>query len=251
MAYKGKNDTESGTAETSGPRRRFLGLAALGLGAGVTGFPHIFNAGANTMVNETDWKLKGNYFESCNCDLVCPCIFLRPPTKGFCEAFVGWHVDEGHLGDVRLDNLNIAAWLHSPGSLTDGGWRLALYLDDRANEEQTTALSKIFGGEVGGHPAVLASLIGELLGIKSVPIEYRAEEGGTRYLDIPGIGRNVTHSLEGEDGGRVMVANHPLAVSPSHPLEISYSNDAFYEDYGLEWRQDNRVGLASGFEYAP
>lgn len=251
MAGKRDKNSESWQAETSGSRRRFLGIATLGMGVGVIGFPNIFKARANTMATETDWKLKGNYFESCNCDLVCPCIFLRPPTKGFCEAFVGWHVDEGHMGDVSLDNLNIAAWLHSPSSLTDGDWRLALYLDDRADDAQTAALSKIFGGEVGGHPAVLASLVGELLGIKSVPIEYKVEEGGTRYLNIPGIGRNVTRALEGEDGGRVMVSNHPLAVSPSHPLEISYSDNAYYEDYGLQWRQDNRVGLAAAFEYAP
>lgn len=251
MTYKSNKNTELLPAETSGSRRRFLGVAALGLGAGLTGFPYILKARASTMANETDWKLTGNYFESCNCDLVCPCIFLRPPTQGFCEAFVGWHVDKGHMGDVSLDNLNIAAWLHSPGSLTDGGWRLALYLDERADDEQSAALTKIFGGEVGGHPAVLASLVDELLGVKSVPIEYKAEEGGKRYLNIPGIGRNVTRTLEGEDGGRVMVTNHPLAVAPGYPLEISYSDDAYYEDYGLEWRQDNRVGLAAAFEYAP
>ncbi|MCF7984056.1 MAG: DUF1326 domain-containing protein [Thiohalocapsa sp.] len=202
------------------------------------------------MANESDWKLKGNYFESCNCDLVCPCIFLRPPTEGFCEAFVGWHVEEGHMGDVKLDGLNIAAWLHSPGSLTDGNWRLALYLDDRASDEQSAALTRIFGGEAGGHPAVLAGLVGELLGVKSAPIEFK-EENGDHFLEIPGVGRNLTHALEGEDGGKVTVANHPLQVSPGHPVEVGYSEDAHYKDYDVEWRQDNRVGLAAPFVYAP
>ena len=202
------------------------------------------------MANDSDWKLTGNYFESCNCDLVCPCIFLRPPTKGFCEAFVGWHVDKGHMGDVSLDDLNIAAWLHSPGLLTDGGWRLALYIDDRASEEQKAALTKIFGGEAGGHPAVLASLVGELMGVKSAPIVFR-EEGKDHFLEIPGVGRNTTHALEGEDGGDVVVSNHPLQVSPSNPVQVCYSDDAYYKDYDVEWRQDNRVGLAAPFQYGP
>lgn len=202
------------------------------------------------MAKGTDWSLKGKYFESCNCDLVCPCIFLRPPTQGFCEAFVGWHVEKGHLDGTSLDDLNVAAWLHSPGQLTDGGWRLALYIDERATQEQTEALGRIFGGEVGGHPAVLASLVGELLGVKSVPIEFK-EEGGTHYLEIPGIGRNFTRNLEGEDGGTVTVSNHPLQVSPGHPVEVGFSERAHYQDHGVEWRQDNRVGLAAPFAYGP
>lgn len=202
------------------------------------------------MANGSDWRLEGNYFESCNCDLVCPCIFLRPPTQGFCEAFVGWHIDSGHMDDVNLDGLNVAAWLHSPGALTDGGWRLALYIDDRADEGQTAALTKIFGGEAGGHPAVLAGLVGELLGVKSVPISFR-EEDGTHFLEIPGIGRNLTRMVTGEDGGQVMVSNHPLAVSPGNPVEISASEDAHYKDYDVEWRQNDKVGLAAPFSYGP
>ncbi|MGA7979129.1 MAG: DUF1326 domain-containing protein [Chromatiaceae bacterium] len=202
------------------------------------------------MANDSDWSLKGNYFESCNCDLVCPCIFLRPPTQGFCEAFVGWHVQHGHMGDVKLDGLNVAAWLHSPGALTEGAWRLALYIDDRADEAQTAALSKIFGGEVGGHPAVLAGLVGELLGVKSVPITF-TEDGDTHYLEIPGIGKNLTRRVAGEDGGRVMVSNHPLAVAPGNPVEISASEDAYYKDYDVEWRQNDKIGLAAPFTYGP
>ena len=76
------------------------------------------------------------------------------------------------MGDVNLDGLSVAAWLHSPGELTGGGWRLALYIDERANEAQTAALTKIYGGEVGGHPAVLAGLVGELMGVKSVITSY-------------------------------------------------------------------------------
>jgi hypothetical protein len=202
------------------------------------------------MASESDWSLQGNYFESCNCDLVCPCIFLRPPTQGFCEALVGWHVKNGHMGDVKLDGLTVAAWLHSPGELTGGNWRLALYIDVRANEAQTAALTKIYGGEVGGHPAVLAGLVGELMGVKSVPIEFK-EEGKTHYLHIPGIGKNTTEALVGEDGGDVVVSNHPLAVSPGNPVQICASTDAHFKDYDVDWKQNDKVGLSAPFAYQP
>lgn len=202
------------------------------------------------MANNADWSLKGDYFESCNCDLVCPCIFLQPPTRGFCEAFVGWHVEKGHMGEVSLDDLNVAAWLHSPGPLTEGGWRLALYIDERATSEQTEAFTRIFGGEAGGHPAVLAGLVGELMGVKSAPIEFKIEDN-KHFLEIPGIGRNVIAGVVGEDGGDVMVSNHPLAVSPGNPIKVGISDNAYFKDHGVEWNQHNRVGLAAPFSYQP
>ena len=75
-----------------------------------------------------NWSLQGNYFESCTCDLVCPCIFLMPPTKGYCNALVGWRIDKGHLEDVKLDGVKVAVYLEAPGLLTDGGWVVCLYI---------------------------------------------------------------------------------------------------------------------------
>ena len=77
-----------------------------------------------------NWSLKGTYFESCNCDILCPCIFAKTPTKGYCQALAAWRIDDGHMDDVRLDGLIVAAWLHAPTNLLDGQWRMALYLDD-------------------------------------------------------------------------------------------------------------------------
>ena len=85
------------------------------------------------------WNLKGDYAESCNCDLMCPCIFLQAPTKGFCEAMLVWDIKEGHLGDVKLDGLKVSAWLHAPAVLTEGGFQLALYVDENASDAQHDA----------------------------------------------------------------------------------------------------------------
>jgi len=110
--------------------------------------------------------------------------------------------------------------------LTDGNWRLALYIDDRANAGQKDALTRIYSGEVGGHPAVLAGFVKGLMGVKSAPIEFH-EEGKKHHLVIKGIAENEMYSIEGEDGGDVRVENHPLAVSPGFPhssvqIQIAY-----------------------------
>ena len=52
------------------------------------------------------WKLDGGYFEACNCDTACPCVFLSPPTHGECTVLIAWHIDKGHFGETNLDGLN-------------------------------------------------------------------------------------------------------------------------------------------------
>ena len=34
------------------------------------------------------WSLEGTYAENCNCDVMCPCLYLQTPTEGFCEAML-------------------------------------------------------------------------------------------------------------------------------------------------------------------
>jgi len=196
-----------------------------------------------------NWKVTGQYFESCNCNAVCPCIFLAPPTEGFCEALVGWHIEKGHLDGVELNNLNVSAWLHSPGSLTDGNWRLALYIDERATEAQKDAISALWGGEHGGHLAVIAGLVGELMSVKQVPIEFSQKERN-HYLKVGIFAENNMQEIEGEDGGEVKISNHPLAVSPSEPVTISKSKSVTYNDNGINWHQSETVGLSAPFTYA-
>ena len=120
------------------------------------------------------WKIAGSYFESCNCDVACPCIFLNPPTSGDCTLLVAWHIEQGRFGQIGLDGLNAVLAVYSPaGRMLEVKWKVALYVDERANQDQRDALTQIFSGQEGGHLACLAPLIGEVLGVKAAPIEYR------------------------------------------------------------------------------
>jgi hypothetical protein len=88
---------------------------------------------------------------------------------------VAWHVDEGRYGAVDLAGLNVALFGFSPGHMMQEKWKVALSTDERASQEHNQALATIFSGKGGGHLAALGPLIGEVLGVQSVPIEYRAE----------------------------------------------------------------------------
>ncbi len=197
-----------------------------------------------------DWSLKGNYFESCTCDLICPCITLKPPTTGTCTALLGWHIDEGHLDGVSLNNLNVSMFLQAPGLLTEGNFKVALYIDEGASDEQAQAITELYGGEHGGHLGVVASLVGEVVSVKKMPIEY-AVDGKQRRLKVGDIAASVVNEVEGADGGPVIVSNPPLAIAPGHDITISNTEKVTYSDNGVEHEHEGTVSLASNFTYGP
>lgn len=194
------------------------------------------------------WSLKGTYFESCNCDVACPCIFLSDPTDGECTVLIGWHIDEGSDGDVSLNGLNVALAVHSPGNMIDTKWRAAAYVDDRATEEQQGALLKIFGGQAGGHPARLASHIGELLGAGPAPIEFKMD--GKRYsLKVGDIAEMEIEQMAGQGDGPVTVTGHPLCISPGFPATVAKSTRLSYRDHGMSWDLSEKNGFFAPFSY--
>lgn len=195
------------------------------------------------------WKLAGSYFEACNCDAACPCVFLGPPTQDDCTVLVAWHIDQGHFGPTSLDGLNTALAAHAPGHMLQTRWRVALYLDQRATEEQRALLTRIFAGQAGGHFANLGACIGEVLGVKAVPIDYAAE-GRRRSMAISGVADMDIEAVPGQNGAEVTVANPPFCVVPGIPSVVAKSKRLSYRDFGLQWEITDKNGFYSPFVYA-
>ena len=196
----------------------------------------------------TSWKVSGTYFEACNCEAACPCVFLGPPTEGECTAVVAWHIDKGNFGNTKLDGLNVALAAHAPGHMLKTKWQVALYLDKSASPAQAEALGGIFSGQAGGHLANVAALIGEVKGVKSVPITYRAE-GRKRSVAIGDVADVEIEAIAGADGGEVAIGNHPLCVAPGYPVVIARSKKARFDDLGLKLEVSERNGYYSPFNY--
>ncbi len=194
------------------------------------------------------WKISGTYFEACNCDIACPCTFLSAPTTGECNALVGWHINEGSFDDVNLDGLNVALAVHSPGHMLEVKWQAAVYLDETASETQHDALAKIFTGKVGGHPAILVSFVGEVLGLKSVPIEFEAN-GKQRKLKIVNVAEMEVEGLQNESGADVSINNPLLGIAPGYPLMVAKSTKLNYTDHGITWEISGKNGFYSPFTY--
>jgi hypothetical protein len=194
------------------------------------------------------WNLKGTYFETCNCNVACPCVFLSPPTEGECRVLIAWHVDQGKDGEVALDGLNVAMAIIAPGTMVETKWRAALYLDERASDAQKQALTRIFAGQAGGHPAALASFVEDVLGVASVKIDYRAE-GKRRSLAIPNIAEAEIEAIEGQAGGDVTVSGHPLCIAPGEAAVVAKSKRLDYSDHRMQWTISDCNGFYSPFAY--
>src|SRR5262249_58066456 len=119
------------------------------------------------------WALAGEYFESCNCAILCPCLLLGGrPTEGHCDVVLAFHIEKGKYGDVDLSGLNAVQALTTPGVMSAGGGTLAVYVDDRATPEQRAALEEIFTGSAGGPPSPFGPMVAKKPPAKSPPLPF-------------------------------------------------------------------------------
>ncbi|MBT3811616.1 MAG: DUF1326 domain-containing protein [Gammaproteobacteria bacterium] len=202
------------------------------------------------MIEKNDWKLQGSYFETCNCETACPCVWLQAPSEGDCKLLVAWHIETGHFAKQTLGNLNVALACYAPGHMKDGDWQAALYVDERADDAQFDAITQIFSGQQGGHLAILMSFVSEVLGIQKVNIDYQ-ENGIKRMMAIPGIAQAEIESIQGITGGESSISNPPLCVVSSHPSTVAKSNHYQYQDFDKDWQFSDRNGYYSPFTYQP
>ncbi|MXU65022.1 DUF1326 domain-containing protein [Oceanomicrobium pacificus] len=94
----------------------------------------------------TPWEIHGYELANCNCDTGCPCQFMSLPTKGTCEAAVGFVISKGHYGDVDLSGITSAVLYKWPGAVHEGNGTMQIIIDEKASKAQRAALQSIFTG---------------------------------------------------------------------------------------------------------
>jgi hypothetical protein len=193
------------------------------------------------------WQIVGDYFENCNCDVVCPCVFspgplfTARPTNGSCQVALAFHVDKGAYGAVTLDGLNAVVMADSPGVMAEGNWSVALYLDDRADDQQREALQAVFSGSAGGPLGGLAPLISKVLGVKSVPIAYRID-GKRRSVEIPNLMHMSVHAAPSLDAKKEIFATNAHPFAPEGVVMAVGDEASTWTDYGLRWDNSGKNG---------
>ena len=204
------------------------------------------------MATQTSWRMRGDVMEACSCATTCPCNFGSDPTPLPCEVVIGWRIQDGNYGNTRLDGLSVVLYGRIPGNVFQGNWTVGVYLDQRASQQQAQALGDIFAGNAGGWPAMLSSLIGNLLAPKQVPIQFQTVDG-EHSITIPGLlevgSERVPNPLPGQPPLDSKVSN--LAV-PFYTGSVSVrrSRTLRLTDPGMSFQYAGRSSLVGQFDYS-
>lgn len=141
-------------------------------------------------MSHTDWRIRGPAVDLCNCDYGCPCQFNARPTRGGCEAAVGFHIREGWFGDTRLDGLNVACTFAWPGAVHEGHGQAQAFIDERASPAQREALLAILTGqeqEPTCYFAIFASTVESMHEPKFLPVTVESDlDSRSARLAVPG-----------------------------------------------------------------
>jgi hypothetical protein len=156
------------------------------------------------------WNLSGSYFETCSCDVICPCTasLSLGATYDHCRVVLVFAIKSGEVEGTDVGGVTVAAVAETPKVMSDGNWRLGVVIDADASDEQAEKLGGVFSGALGGPMEALGPLVGENLGVERQQIEVR-EDG-------------LTHSVRiGDEVDFVIEDVVPFGVVSGEPAKIT------------------------------
>jgi hypothetical protein len=197
------------------------------------------------------WNLSGSYVETCSCELMCPCnlSFDHGATYDFCRVTLVFNIREGSIEAADVSGCKVALVADTPKVMTEGNWRVGVFVDDGATDAQFDQLVQVFSGQLGGPMAGLAPLIGEMLGVERVAFEV--EDDGLRHRVR--IGDAIDFEIEdivpfGVDTGQPVRFSgmfHPAGSD----LTMAEATRSRISAFGIEY--EGKTGLStSSFSWA-
>jgi hypothetical protein len=201
------------------------------------------------------WTLRGTYFESCNCDAICPCRRIDGQaggrsTHGVCMGLLSWVVVEGDADGVDLGGFAVALACRYDDDEAGSPWSFVLYLDERGDERQRHALEDIFVGRLGGSPLVhfpWAWKPSHLIAVRPAQIEVDhtprrqrlriGKQVEVRIADAASDGHVVTCVIPGHERSGEELRAELLRVDDVAPLKYEYRGVCGYGsdfDYSSE-----------------
>jgi len=193
------------------------------------------------------WQVGGQYYETCSCDYVCPCILGQmavQPTKGACTFAMAFQIENGKHGALTLDGLGFIVVGRTPEAMGKGNWSVGLVIDERASSEQRDAITAIASGAAGGPMAALSGLIGTFLGVETAPIRFDRtgfnwSVKASTLVDMAaegamGINPNISEPMYLDNAG------HPA----SNRLALAHASRSHVKALGLTW--DDASGKNNG-----
>jgi len=201
--------------------------------------------------NPTHWKLRGELFLNCSCEVFCPCVVSlgrHRPTEGHCHAWMAVAIDEGHFEGEDIGGLNVGLLVEIPGRMSEGDWRVAAYVDERATQKAYNGILQIFSGGAGGTTGLFTKLVSTIIGAERAPVEI-VRDGGRRVLNI---GRKINGEIEmvagNAPGKPVQVSNTRYWMGPD--VIVARGGRSRVRDYGRVWDLDGKSGEICAIDWS-
>jgi hypothetical protein len=191
------------------------------------------------------WNLKGTYFETCSCELMCPCnmSFDHGATYDYCRVTLVFNITEGEIEGTDVAGLKVAVIADTPKVMTEGNWKLGMFVDENASDEQMEKLAGVLSGQMGGPMAGLAPLVGEVLGVERAPIEV-VEDGLTHSVRI---GNAIDFEIEDIVPFGIETGQPVRLVGMFHPVSSEFNaaeaKRSKISAFGIEY--EGKTGLST------
>jgi hypothetical protein len=197
------------------------------------------------------WNLTGSYVETCSCELMCPCnlSFDHGATYDFCRVTLAFNIRKGDIEGTDIAGRKVVLVADTPKVMTDGNWRLGVYIDDEASADQFDKLVQVFGGQLGGPMGALAPLVGEVVGVERAAIAF--DDDGLRHsvrvadtIDVE-VEDVVPFGVETGEPVRFQGMFHPVASD----LTMAEAKRTRIDAFGISF--EGKTGLSkSEFSWA-
>ena len=200
----------------------------------------------------TPWRIAGRYFESCNCDAICPCRMVDGnkggrSTHGICFGVLSWLIDEGRAGDVELAGLAAALVCRYDDDEPGSPWTFLVHVDARGDERQREALASILLGRLGGDDVLALPWVrkpSELVRVETSPIELTTGPAGHEL--------RVGQKIEARAVRPVGTGEVVRCIIPGYhqPGTEYVAEELAVDDTPFEWQLAGNCAFASSFAYA-
>ena len=198
------------------------------------------------------WRIRCTYFESCNCDAICPCRRIDGvpggrSTHGICMGVLSWLIEEGAADGTDLSGLPVAIATRYSDDEAGSPWTWILYLDARASGEQVTALEGIFSGRLGGDAErhfPWAWKPSELVAVRPVEIDVDHTRRRQRLRIREHVSVRIRDRYHGDETVTCVIPGHERAG------EELIADELVVEDGRLAFNYRGVCGYGTTFDYA-
>jgi hypothetical protein len=197
------------------------------------------------------YQLEGRLLEVCTCNILCPCWVGEDPDGGTCDGLFAWHFDKGSVNGTDVTGRTFGWIGHIPGNILEGNWRIVVFLDEDVTDEQEQALLDVWTGKLGGPIADLAQLVGEVISVERVPIEFAVEgvQGTVKFGDAASAN---LEPYKGATGESTTLNDTIFTTIPGSPAYVGkaehYRVDIPQHGFEIDLQDHNAVQGSFRFE---